>query len=220
MNPVGTSHTVTATVKDASGQPAQGVTVRFNVQGSSAPASGTCTTDANGQCSFTYQGPQLPGADIIRAFADTNNDGDQDVGEPMGEATKAWVAPVSTPGQVTGGGQILNAAGNDKIAFGFNAKSDPDTGKLLGNCTVVDPATDTMIKCVDVVSLVQAGTHATLFGNATIKVGQGQEMQTTYRIDVDDLAEPGKDQDTFKIQTDNGYTAGGVLTQGNIQVHQ
>ncbi len=42
----------------------------------------------------------------------------------------------------------------------------------------------------------------------------------TYRIDVDDLAEPGAGRDTFKIQTANGYTVGGVLLRGNIQVHK
>ncbi len=60
----------------------------------------------------------------------------------------------------------------------------------------------------------QAGTHATFFGNATVN------GVATYRIDVDDLAEPGAGRDTFKIQTANGYTVGGVLLRGNIQVHK
>jgi hypothetical protein len=34
---------------------------------------------------------------------------------------------------------------------------------------------------------------------------------------VDDFGEPGIGRDTFKIQTDAGYTAAGVLTAGNIQ---
>jgi hypothetical protein len=44
-------------------------------------------------------------------------------------------------------------------------------------------------------------------------------VQTTYRIDVDDNAEPGAGRDTFKFQSDTGYTVGGVITKGNIQVH-
>jgi hypothetical protein len=43
---------------------------------------------------------------------------------------------------------------------------------------------------------------------------------TTYRIDVDDLAEPGRNRDTFRIQLATGYAASGTLTGGNIQIHQ
>jgi hypothetical protein len=71
-----------------------------------------------------------------------------------------------------------------------------------------------MIKCLDVTSLIQSGTHATFFGNATVN-----NVAVTYRIDVDDLAEPGRGQDTFSIQMSSGYAAGGVLTGGNVQVH-
>jgi len=212
VNPVGTTHTVTATVKNTAGQPSQGVIVRFSVQGS-VTTSGSCTTDVNGQCSFTYHGPQLPGADIINAYADTNANNRQDPGEPVATpATKAWVLPTSTSGQTTGGGQIANALGTDKIAFGFNAKTT-STG-VKGECTVVDPSSNTMIKCLDATVLVQTGSHSTFFGHATVNA-----VATTYRIDVDDLAEPGAGKDTFSIQTGSGYTAGGVLTAGNIQVH-
>lgn len=217
VNPVGTSHTVTATALNALGQPVQGVTVRFAVSGSTT-ASGSCTTDANGQCAFTYQGPQLPGADLISACADTNTNNACDPGEPVAEATKAWVLPLSTPGQVTGGGQV-GATNGERITFGFNAQST-DKG-LKGVCTVIDQATDTQIKCLDVTALVQTpataqgGAGATFFGNATIN-----GVATTYRIDVNDAAEPGTGRDTFAIQTTGGYTAGGVLTQGNIQIHR
>jgi hypothetical protein len=215
VNDVGTDHTVTATVRNISESPMAGVVVRFSTSGSTS-ASGSCTTDSFGQCSFTYTGPQLPGADIITAYADTNNDGIRDVpDEPQGQATKAWVIPATMPGQVTGGGQIPNAVGNDKVAFGFNAKSTDN--KVSGNCTVVDPhpSMDVKIKCLDVTSLVVTGTHATFFGNGTIN---GTPM--TYRIDVDDLHESGRGYDTFKIQTSTGVILGGTLTNGNIQIHK
>jgi hypothetical protein len=41
-----------------------------------------------------------------------------------------------------------------------------------------------------------SGTHAAIFGNASVN-----GTATTYRIDVDDLAEPRGGSDTFKIQT-------------------
>jgi len=213
VNNVGTSHTITAIVKDANGKPVQSVAVLFNVQGADN-VSGSCTTDSNGQCSFTYLGPSLPGADVITGCADSNGNGSVDTGEPCGEATKAWIAPTSTPGQTTGGGQIADTGGAVQIAFGFTGKSDQNGVK--GECTVVDPAgpSNTRIKCLDVTSLSQTASHATFFGHATVN-GIG----TTYRIDVEDSAEPGAGLDTFKLQTASGYVAGGTLTAGNIQVH-
>jgi hypothetical protein len=219
VNPVGVSHTVTATVTATAGQPVEDVTAQFQVQGS-VSAEGSCTTDENGQCDFTYAGPQLPGADAITAYADTNNNGVRDVPvEPEAAATKAWVLPTSTPGHVTGGGHIL-APDFDEIAFGFNARST-DRG-FSGNCNVVDLSTEpkTHIKCLDVTTLVQTpavggGGTATFFGNASIN-----GVTTTYRIDVADVAEPGAGRDTFSILTTSGYTAGGLLTKGNIQVHR
>jgi hypothetical protein len=213
VNTVSTMHTVTATVTNSAGGPVATSHVLFRTTGSSS-ATGTCTTDAAGQCSFSYVGPDLPGADIISGCADANGNGVVDNGEPCGDATKAWTLPTSTAGQTTGGGQIPNNAGTDQIAFGYNAKAT--TGGIKGNCTLVDPSpsTDIKFKCDDVTSLVQSGTHATFFGHGTLN-----GVATTYRIDVDDLGEPGAGHDVFRFQTGTGYGAGGTITHGNIQVH-
>jgi hypothetical protein len=211
VNTVGTSHTVTATVRDANGAPVAASRVLFTVSGSSS-ATGSCITAADGQCSYTYSGPKLPGADLIAGCADANENGEADMAEPCGEATKAWILPVSTPGQVTGGGQILNSLGNDKIAFGFTAKNQ--SGGPKGTCTVVDPSGDTQVKCLDVTVLVQSATHAAFFGNAEVN-----GTPTVYRIDVDDFGEPGRGHDTFALQTATGYNVAGVLQNGNIQIH-
>jgi len=45
-------------------------------------------------------------------------------------------------------------------------------------------------------------------------------VPTTYQIDIDDIAESGGGSDTFRIQTANGYLAGGILTRGNVQIHK
>lgn len=211
INPVGTSHTVTATVEDASSNPLQGIVVRFTVTGS-VSASGQCTTDANGMCTFTYAGPALPGADLISAFADTNNNGIPDAGEPTATATKSWVVPPSTPGQVTGGGQIKPAG--DRVTFGFNAKSQ---NGLRGECNVIDGDTMRQIKCLDVTALVIAGTDAWIYGNALDK---GTNTTTSYVIHVQDIGEPGIGRDTFSITTGTGYSKSGTLTSGNIQIHR
>lgn len=70
-NPVGTSHTVTATVTNTDGTPRSGQAVDFVVTGANAGVSGTCApascdTDANGQVTFTYTGTVV-GDDTINA---------------------------------------------------------------------------------------------------------------------------------------------------------
>jgi len=97
--PVNTQHCVTATVKDAFGSAVAGVTVQFAVSGSVATA-GSGVTDANGQAQFCYIGPSQPGTDTIAAFADANNSGAQDTGEPGDTATTAWAVP-GTPAALT-----------------------------------------------------------------------------------------------------------------------
>ena len=209
-NPVGTTHTVTATVLTAALLPLQGVTVRFTVSGSTN-TTGSCTTNANGQCSFTYAGPQLPGADTIEAYPDLNGNGSQDPNETVASAVKAWVVPASTAGQVTGGGQIVPVARTAEVSFGLEAKSGL---KLQATCSVVDRSLDVHVKCLDAISLVESPTHATFFGNAIV-----DGIPTSYRIDIDDLGNPGAGRDTFKLQTGTGYTVGGVLARGDVQIH-
>jgi hypothetical protein len=212
VNEVDTSHTVTATATTAppASAPAAGFTIYFDVSGS-VEEEGQCTTDAQGQCTFTYDGPSLPGADLIIGCADANRSEAIEAGEPCGEATKVWVVPVTTPGQVTGGGWIRQVA--DRVPFGFNAQSTDAAEEATGNCNVIDHATRGHIKCLTVDALVVTPTHATLFGRATV-----DGVETDYRIDVDDLGEPGF-ADAFAIQTASGYSAAGTLQGGNIQIH-
>jgi len=202
-NEVGTTHTVTATVTDGT-QPVAGVVVRFGVSGS-VSASGSCTTDLLGQCSFSYGGPALPGADLITAYADDDGDAQHDATEPLATATKAWTLTNSAAGHVTGGGYVGD------VAFGFTAKGDGDA--IRGDCRVADRGANVQVRCLDVISLVVIGTHATLRGNATVN-----GVATTYVIDIDDLDESGRGRDTFKLVTPL-YSVAGPLTQGNIQIH-
>jgi hypothetical protein len=72
-NPVGTNHTVTATVTDSNGVPQANVSLTFTVvSGPNAGKTGTCsptacTTNANGQVTFTYAGSGGAGTDSIQA---------------------------------------------------------------------------------------------------------------------------------------------------------
>lgn len=119
----------------------------------------------------------------------------------------------ATPGHVEGGGQVLRpAGGTEHVTFGFTARREA-AGNDNARCLVVDKNTGTRIRCLTLETMVQTPTHATFSGQAEIN---GQI--TDYRIDVDDLDESGIGRDTFKIVA-GGYTAGGVLTSGNIQIH-
>ena len=219
-NPVNTQHCVTATVEDVSGNPTPNVTVRFKVTGS-VTTSGSATTNANGQATFCYTGPALPGADAITAYADTNANNTQDAGEPTGAATKTWVLPGTTPLcaiTITNGGQIT-ADNGDKATFGGNAKADA-TGKTSGQEEYQDKglAQKMNMHSINVLAIVcQGTTQASIYGQATIN-GSGSFF---YRINVQDLGEPGVGKDTYGILLQNGYNSGEhKLEGGNIQIRR
>lgn len=216
-NPVDSQHCVTATVTDVFGNPVPNITVRFSVTGS-VNTSGSATTDANGEAQFCYTGPPLPGADAIHAFADTDNDNMQDPGEPFDDATKAWVLPVSTPlceVIITNGGWII-ADNGDRASFGGNAHADGE-GNASGEEQYQDhgPAEPFNLHGDVLVVVCNSDTSATIFGEATID-GSGTHI---FRIDVQDLGEPGKGVDTYRMRV-NAYDSGEqVLRGGNVQIH-
>ena len=89
INPVGSEHCVIATVEgDESGAPVAGIVVRFTVIGV-VNTSGFETTDSYGKASFCYTS-LVTGTDVIKVFADANNDGVQDLTEPSGEVSNTW----------------------------------------------------------------------------------------------------------------------------------
>ncbi|MBI5105879.1 MAG: Ig-like domain-containing protein [Solirubrobacterales bacterium] len=88
-NPVGTQHTVTATVTNPDDTPRSGVEVSFVVTGANAGASGTCVpadckTDASGNVTFTYTGAAA-GDDTINAAITI------DGSRQTATAAKTWV---------------------------------------------------------------------------------------------------------------------------------
>ena len=88
-NPIGTSHTVTATALTGP-FPIDGENVVFTVMGAN-PTSGSAVTNSAGVATFTYMGT-VPGLDTITAFLDEDGDGVQDPDETaMDTATKEWI---------------------------------------------------------------------------------------------------------------------------------
>ena len=212
-NIVDSQHCVTAKVTNQFLFPTPNITVRFSVSGSVA-TSGSALTSATGQATFCYTGPALPGADVITAYADTNSNSTQDAGEPSDTAAKTWVLPTSTPGcKVIYGGRIT-AANGDKATFGGNAQVPPKGQEEYQDH---GPAAEMNVHSINVLAVTCSadGTQASIFGQATID-GSGT---FNYRIDVEDLGEPGT-SDTYRIRLSSGYDSGKqVLEGGNVQVH-
>ncbi len=211
VNTVGAQHCVIATVRDVGGNPVSGVTVRFSVTGS-VNTGGSVVTDANGQAQFCYTGPALPGADVITAYADTNNNKTQDPGEPGDRATKTWVTPASTEGcKVTYGGRIT-AANGDKATFGGNAQASAQGQEEYQDHGPKQPRN---VHSINVTSVTCSAdkTQASIFGQATID-GAGTY---NYRIDVKDLGKTG----TYRIRLSDGYDSGEqTLEGGNVTIHK
>jgi Bacterial Ig-like domain (group 1) len=214
-----TTASETATVKDANGNPVPGVVVRFTVTGAN-PTSGSQTTDQFGQATFSYTG-QNTGVDTIKAFADTNNNGSQDAGEPSDTATKTWVTQVTTPGctvKITNGGTIV-AANGDQGSFGGNAQAS-SSGSSSGQEQYQDhgPKQPLNAHSIDVSSVTcnAQQTQATIEGHATIN-GSGSY---TFQIIVQDNGSGGS-SDAYGIRLSNGYNSGvQPLSGGNVDIHK
>ena len=150
----------------------------------------------------------------------------------------------STPGKVTGGGQIPGedplfsplgelislpaivpslSNSNSNASFGFVAKCCPESGNLEYN----DHGADVRIKAtsVDHLAISSPGTacpttpgskHATFTGTANVIRPSGTTTEP-YTVDVDDCGEPGT-MDTFGIKTTTYANGPHTLIGGNVQI--
>jgi hypothetical protein len=160
-NPAGSQHTVTATLT-AGANAAADVPVSFEVTGGpnigevsddgECSVNADCTTDANGQVSWSYTSNGLIGVDTIEAcFTDVNG------AEHCTTATKEWID--GTPPDV-GCTPTTNPAGKNIPKAGSNPKSgqNPDGFYQLGAVDNVDP--NPQIFVVDSASGFSAGPFA------------------------------------------------------------
>ena len=123
--------------------------------------------------------------------------------------------PACTGGDfVTGGGWIVTpsgAHGNFGVAGGI--KNDG----FWGHLEYLDHGTGLKVHGTGVTAYVVTGTTMRhIEGTAEVNGQPG----FTYKVDVADNGEPGRNVDTFAISSSNGYTASGFLSGGNIQLHQ
>lgn len=83
-NPEGATHTVTATVAEC-GKALPGVTVTFTVTGAN-PQTGTATTNAAGEATFTYTGEHAGTDHIVASFVNKKEET-----KTSNEVTKIWI---------------------------------------------------------------------------------------------------------------------------------
>jgi hypothetical protein len=215
-NDVGTNHTVTATVLDQFGNPMGGVNVFFTVTRTPPVAvtnTGNCTTTLpSGSCTFTYPGPILPAADVIKGCANSAS------GPPCGTATKEWVLPVSNPLctiDITNGGWMV-ANNGDKVNFGGTVHTD-QAGAPSGQEQYSDKPANLDVHSIDIKAVTCSSNLETadIFGDATIN-GSGTFV---FRIEVSD-PDSSSGADTYWITLSNGYDSGKHdLGGGTIEIH-
>jgi nitrous oxidase accessory protein NosD len=226
--------------------PSSGVTINYNnierFPGDGLlvdPGSHTGTVDAECNWWNSPTGPTNPG--------NPGGTGEEVVGDAdfspwlVGRApTGRCVGIVSTPGKVTGGGQLqgdpLFSALGDLISapalvpslsgstaqatFGFVVRCCPASGNLEYN----DHSAGVRIKATSIAALnISDGacgprTHATFTGTASV-IRSAATTTEDFTVDVDDCGEPGT-TDTFAIETTTYSNGPSVLIGGNIQIHK
>lgn len=131
-NPIGTSHTVTATVTQDS-TPVVGTTVTFTVlSGPHAGTTGTDTTDSNGVATFTYTGTTA-GEDTIEAsFVDSEGKTQKSnqVKKTWEEATAVELTYFKASARDDGSVVITWATATEVDNIGFNLYRSSNSGGL------------------------------------------------------------------------------------------
>ena len=124
---VGTTHTVTATVQDSSGDPAEGTTVAFTVMsGPNAGETGTGSTDATGEASFTYTGTGGEGTDVLEAsFTDSAG-----ATQASNQVTRIWTQPAGNQPPIADDDVLVTNEDTAGTVDVLDGDTDPDGDSL------------------------------------------------------------------------------------------
>jgi hypothetical protein len=203
-NPVGTPHTVTATVTNPDDSPRSGVVVSWVVTGANASAAGVCipagcTTGADGKVSFTYTGVS-EGDDTINAAITV------DGSRQTATASKTWVSgPPPVAGQVVGKGSFATGKAFGRVNFEVDANS---TGGSFGFQT----GNANRFVATSVEGFTRVDNTASFHGSGTWNGASGY----TYEVSFVDNGTPGR-SDTIDVTV---VAPGGatVLSSGGPQL--
>jgi hypothetical protein len=196
-NPVGTPHTVTATVTNPDDSPRSGVTVSFLVTGVNAGVTGTCApasciTGADGKVAFTYTGTNV-GDDTINGAITV------DGSRQTATAAKTWVEAPRT-GSVKGKGSYATGKQWGRVQFHVDANA---AGGLFDGIT----GNGFRFAATSVGGFSQSGNTASFGGSATWtgpKVAEGGTY--TYVVSFVDNGFPGR-EDTISVEIKDGSGA-------------
>jgi len=249
----GVGHAIRLSFLGVVGGPSSGVEIHQNnigVTGSGSFAltgltveTGSHVGTVNAQCNWwgSSTGPTDP-------IGNPGGTGEEVIGDA--DYTPWLIAPApggpclggvpSTPGKVTGGGQITGdpvfsalgtllsapaimaspASPNSNATFGFTVRCCAASGNLEYD----DHGANVRIKAQTINGLfISAGgcgpnTHATFTGTAQVIRSTGTTTES-FTVDVDDCGEPGT-ADKFGIETATYSNASKTLIGGNIQIHK
>jgi hypothetical protein len=113
---------------------------------------------------------------------------------------------------VTGGGSI-KINGKEKATFGVSGGIK--NGRFWGSLSYNDHSNAVKVKSSKVTSYIFIDSVTRQIEGVARINGQGS---ITYKVILVDNSEPGRN-DTFKLELSNGYSASGLLQNGNIQLH-
>ncbi len=190
-NPVGTPHTVTTTLSDQNG-PVSGAHILFTVSGANT-ATGSGTTDASGNASFTYVGTNA-GNDTITACYDKNNNGTCDPDETTATATKHWrivnadiSVTKSGPAFAQSGGSITYVVtvhnGGPANATNVTVNDPLPAGETLVSATPSQGSCGGTVTCS--LGSISSGGSATVTIVATVTAASGSTVCNTAKAGAD-----------------------------------
>jgi hypothetical protein len=137
------------------------------------------------------------------------------------EGVGCVVRPTNTPGTVRGGGRypgelaelsiLSGPSKGGKATFSLDVAYVTGQAAPTGALRFHDQAADRKVEATAIDSLTIAGAKAAITGRATVDGVRG----ISFFAEVEDV---GKDADAFRIVLGDGYAAGGVLLNGNVEV--
>jgi hypothetical protein len=112
-----------------------------------------------------------------------------------------------------GSGTIASSGGSGSLTFSVRRS----TGIIMGSLNYSDPNRLRTVTSTQITSLVMGpGRAMRIHGKGKLPSG----AIVDFVADVNDVAEPGRLKDTFKLEISNGQTPQGTLTFGNIRVNR
>lgn len=212
-NTVGTTHTVTARVTNSDSTPRPGVLVDFAVTGTHAGATGACApidcrTDANGQVTFTYAGPN-PGTDTINAAITI------DGSRQTATAEKVWVTSTTTTSSTPTTSTTLPTTTSTTSVLPTTTTSSTSTTST----TLAPGGTDFFDE-----TALSNGAVARLTGSLTCEVGRRFRIEVTLtqgdvvgqRVRTGRCT--GEPVDFRMMVRGGGFVTGTAQIEGRIQV--